>query len=141
MKRETPEVYRCKTRTCRAWNHWLNPFGNWLEPLPTPTHNQTAAEQSRLPPAVWWALRNPLTNLTHFWLGIVPVGARYVWETPEARGWSRAKQGNWSWWVKRGRLPLPYYRVDKPAFTFYAGWSSRGNLGLALRKNSGAAAS
>ena len=82
IERETPFEYRCTTWACRTWNHWLNPLGNWLEPLPYPTKNVLASKLSILPSPLWWALRNPFTNLAHFWLGIVPRGPRYCWVRP-----------------------------------------------------------
>jgi hypothetical protein len=122
------------SRKILAWNHWLNPLGNWHEPLPWPGKRMMEAAKSGLPPALWWALRNPLHNFTHFWIGIVPLRERYVWVTPDENGWERTESNKgFSWW-RKGRIALPYYRHDG-RFTFYIGWQDRGNFGIAFRRN------
>ena len=70
--------YRCRSRLCLWWNHWLNPLGAWIEPRPTPAKRAEQAKASRLPASVWWWLRNPAQNLANHWLGIVPLGASYL---------------------------------------------------------------
>jgi hypothetical protein len=129
-----PEEYHCQSWFCKLWAHWLNPLGNWNEPLPYPKKRKLQAEDQWLPPAIWWAIRNPFHNFNHYWIGIVPRNNRYEWYKPEDNGWTRHENGNWSWWSKPWRLILPYYRVDG-SWTFYFGWLSRGNFGIALRKN------
>jgi hypothetical protein len=142
-----------------VWNHWLNPLGNWHEPLACP---QKRVKQYRntvpqwLPEDVWWGLyRNPLHNLTHFWLGITPRGKRYVWIDPECNGWTRVqgpertklisidKDGvhdilevGWqiNWWSKPRRIPLPIIKWVGKHWEGYFGWMSRGNLGAAFRR-------
>lgn len=111
-------------------------MGNWHEPRPYPEKRAQQAEASLLPAWLWWALRNPLHNLNHFWLGIVPRAKRYQWIIPQETGWKRIKNphSNWSRWTKKNRLPLPYYRIDD-RWTLYIGWLERGNFGLALRRN------
>jgi len=126
--------YRCKSKLCRLWNHWLNPLGAWIEPLPTPKKRAEQAKTSWLPAGVWWWLRNPAQNLMHHWLGIVPLGARYEWHDPRARGWARESGVNVSWWRKRSRVSLPYYHRQWRRCECYAGWTSRGNLGFAFRR-------
>lgn len=130
----TPEPYRCGTWLCKAWNHWLNPLGNYIEPSPYPEKRKIQAEESKLPDGLWWALRNPAANLMNHWLGIMPIGEEYETVSPEANGWAREEDGNWSWW-KKGPISLPYYRHDG-AWTFYLGWNSNGSFGSALRRNS-----
>ena len=100
----------------RAWNHWLNPLGNYHEPLPYPEVRDDDARKSWLHPAVWWALRNPFHNLTHFWIGITPVGPRYAWVSPEEAGWVK-RDTVW----EKGWIVLPRYSGT-------IGWQSRGNF-------------
>jgi len=131
-----PSTYRCRGWWCRAFSHWLNPLGNWSEPLPYPKKRKVQADAQWLPNWVWWNLyRNPLHNFCHYWIGITPRGPRYQWFRPEANGWVRTEPRNGlSWWHKARRLSLPYYRVDG-TWTFYIGWTDRGNFGIALRRN------
>lgn len=135
VERTTPEQFRCKTTWCKLYNHWINPFGNWLEPLPFPQKYAYQAKKSFIPPMLWWTLRNPVHNFMHHIIGIVPVGKRYEWINPTEAGWERKKCGNWSLWTKRMRMPLPYYSREGKSVTFYCGWTSRGNFGFALRKS------
>ena len=132
-----PEEYHCKTWFCKVWNHWSNPLGNWNEPTPYPEKRKVQADEAKLPNELWWALRNPFHNLNHYVLGIVPKGERYEWYKPEDNGWERVTKEDSivSWWKKEGRIPLPYILING-AWTFYIGWMSRGNFGIALRKNS-----
>jgi hypothetical protein len=124
----------CKSWLCKAWNKPWNPLGNHMEPLPTPAKRRVQAEESPLPDAVWWQMRNPLTNLTHFWLGIVPVGEDGEFRRPEENGWTRViVDENYSYWERDGKK-LPYKRGTIGPFEYYAGWSSRGNFGLAFRR-------
>lgn len=135
--KEIPEEYRCKNRFCEIFSHWLNPLGNWLEPRPYPEPRAEESRKSILPEFIYWNFwRNPFTNFTHFWIGIVPIGPRYCWIYPEENGWIRVVNGRVSWWKKPGKFSLPYYRYDGK-ITFYIGWTSRGNFGLGLRKNIG----
>jgi hypothetical protein len=130
--RTTPVEYQCKGWLCKAFSHWANPLGNWIEPLPYPEKRKLEADESWLPNGLWWFLRNPAANLMSHWLGIMPVRGRYETWSPEENGWTRSKSG---WWTKPWRIPLPYYRVDG-AWTFYIGWRSSGAFGMALRRNS-----
>jgi len=105
----------------KAWfhifNHWLNPLGNWHEPLAFPEENAKSAKDSILHPWLWWMIRNPLHNFSHFWIGITPVGKKYEWIKPEENGWR--KEGKW--WKKKNRIPLFRYNG-------VVGWQSRGNF-------------
>ena len=142
------EFNREVPRWLELFSHPINPLGNYQEPLPFP---QKRAEQYKetvpryIPEWVWWNLyRNPFHNLTHFWLGITPLGERYEWILPEENGWERitgekkstGKDGyiNVDWWKKKNRLSLPIIKFQIFGFEGYAGWMSRGNLGLAFRK-------
>ena len=127
----TPPKYQCRSWLCRAFNHWLNPLGNWIEPLPYPEKRKLQADASWLPNGLWWLVRNPAANLMSHWLGIMPIGNRYETLSPEDNGWERTENG---WWVKPWRLPLPYYRADG-RWTFYIGWRDSGAFGAALRRN------
>jgi hypothetical protein len=133
--RTTPSEYHCQGWFCRAFSHWLNPLGNWIEPLPYPEKRKLRADESWLPNPVWWFLRNPAVNLMSHWLGIMPVRGRYETWSPEDNGWTRIRvTDRYSFWLKRNRLPLPYYRIDGK-WTFYIGWRSSGAFGAALRRN------
>jgi hypothetical protein len=105
-----------------------------MEPLPTPEKRRVQAEQSIFPDAVWWQSRNPLTNFTHFWVGIVPVGEDGEFRSPEETGWTRViVDQNYSYWQK-DNVKLPYKKGEIGPFEWYAGWTSRGNFGLSFRK-------
>jgi hypothetical protein len=137
-----------------AWNHWLNPLGNWLEPMPRPQGRVDDAYRSLrykfwkllgLPTfGVWffWATRNFAPNFFQFWIGIKPVGERYVHHAPEENGWQKefvdtegAVQFRY-WWKKFGPLTvkLPYLTARLP-FDFEAGigWKSSGGFGSHFR--------
>lgn len=130
-----PEEYHCKGWFCQAWNHWINPLGNWHEPLPYPEKRKVQADASWVPNGVWWTiLRNPFHNLCHVYLGILPIKGRYEWYAPEDNGWRRIEGKHLSWWVKAWRIPLPYFKVEG-GWTFYIGWMSRGSFGMAFRRN------
>jgi len=101
----------------KLFHHWLNPFGNYHEPLPYPLKWADKAQRSVFPSAVWWLIRNPLHNFTHFWVGITPIGERYEWRRPEENGWK--KEGD-VW--RKGWMKLPR--------TGWIRWQSRGNLRL-----------
>lgn len=140
VEKVTPEEYRCKTKLCLIFSHWLNPFGNWHEPCAYPEKRRLEAEKSWLPPAIWWNLRNPFHNWNHFWIGICPRNNnRYEWILPESNGWIREanykRVGNWdiSRW-KKGKITLPFAYKKGNTWEFYIGWLSRGNFGMALRK-------
>lgn len=131
-----PPEFHCEGLFCNLWNHWINPLGNWNEPRPYPEKRRIEAAESFLPDWLWWAIRNPFHNFNHYWIGIVPLGDRYEWLKPESNGWVREQVSSTvSFWKKKHRIPLPYYRVDG-SWTFYVGWMSRGSFGMALRKNS-----
>lgn len=135
----------------KVFSHWLNPFGNWHEPLAFPYKRLSAWRDTIwcrfIPEWVWWNLRrNPLHNLTHFWLGITPRGQRYEWIDPECVGWKRTmvweKRGKhysdqelWAW-HKKGSLPRYHYKFWYRGWEGYFGFMSRGNLGAAFRKSS-----
>jgi hypothetical protein len=135
-----PEEYHCKNMFCKIFSHWLNPFGNWNEPLPYPEHRKFEASQQWLPPSVWWNIRNPFHNFCHYWIGITPLGPRYAWILPEANGWVRepdykvTRTWSFSRWKKSGRISLPFAHNLGSNWEFYIGWLSRGNFGMALRK-------
>lgn len=129
-----PAAYHCQNWLCRAWGHWLNPFGNWHEPTPYPEKRKIQARDHWLPDGLWWALRNPFHNFCHFWIGLVPLGRRYEWHSPEENGWHRSEGRHLNWWVKPWRIPLPYFKIEG-GWTFYIGWMSRGSFGMALRRN------
>lgn len=133
-----PEEYHCTNWFCKLYNHYLNPFGNWNEPLPYPIYNKIAADESFLPPIIWWNLRNPFHNFCHYWVGITPLGERYEWLEPEYNGWIRVNNdsnSNWmySYWLK-GKIKLPFWEYNNGRINGYIGWLRRGNFGLALRK-------
>lgn len=113
----------------KAWNHWLNPFGNYHEPLPFPDHLKEKAPDNIVLAQIWWALRNFAHNFTHFWLGIIPRGDRYEWITPDENGWTRVgrcwKKKGWSLCRKSG---------DIGPYEWYIGWARRGSWGVAFRK-------
>lgn len=142
VEKITPVEYQCKTKLCLFFSHWLNPFGNFSEPLPFPEKRKIEAEKSWLPPVIWWNIRNPLHNWNHFWIGITPLGNRYEWILPESNGWKRTVndiKGNWqhSYWSKPHRISLPFWNFDNGNWQFYIGWLSRGNFGMAFRKKEG----
>jgi hypothetical protein len=75
----------------------------------------------------------------HHWIGIVPVGQHGEWHSPEEKGWVRKKPSEtFSYWEK-GALKLPYKkghtRLFGRTFDWYIGWTSRGNFGVAFRKD------
>jgi hypothetical protein len=136
-----PKEYQCKGWFCRLFSHWLNPFGNWNEPLPYPKKRKIQADESWIPNCIWWNLRNPFHNFTHYWIGIVPLGKQYEWYTPEYSGWVRysntviGKNYSISFW-KKGFVKLPIINYNNGKLEFYIGWMSRGNFGIALRNSS-----
>jgi hypothetical protein len=119
----------------KIWNHWLNPFGNWHEPLCYPMKRLEDYKTKDIffgliparwiPETIYWTiLRNPLHNLTHFWLGITPLGERYEWISPECRGWSRTLEDfswqdletegfEWELWSWEPRHWVPVGAVDQ----------------------------
>jgi hypothetical protein len=131
----------------KAWNHWLNPLGNWLEPMPRPESRVRDARKSLLcrwfgdPFGIWlfWFLRNFAHNWNHYWIGIMPIGLRYHHLTPEANGWHR----EWNyrnpyflveWWVK-GKIRLPYVTGDiSNKIEWGIGWKDSGSFGSHFRK-------
>ena len=136
VERTTPEEYQCKTAWCKFYNHWANPFGNWIEPLPFPKKRADQAVKSFLPGWLYWTLRNPLHNFMSHYIGIIPIGPRYAWIRPEENGWKLVeKSETLSFWVKdKFHIPLPFYNHNG-RWTFYIGWTKRGNFGVAIRKN------
>ena len=132
--KKTPEEYQCKSWFCKAFSHYLNPLGNYIEPLPYPEKRKQQADESPMPNSAWWFLRNPAANLMSHWIGIMPAGERYETHSPEEKGWKRVEGERISWWKKQGRIPLPYYRVDGK-WTFYIGWRDSGAFGAAFRRN------
>lgn len=133
----------------KVFSHWLNPLGNWHEPLAYPRKRQVQYKEAWwskiVPEWVWWNLRrNPLHNLTHFWLGITPRGKRYEWIDPECEGWERKlvwvrySEGfdqKLFAWVKKGKLPRYHYKFWYRGWEGYFGFMYRGNLGAALRRS------
>lgn len=105
----TEGTYNLDTKTWfKIWNHWANPLGNWHEPMPYPLKRRLEAPNNEILAWLWWTLRNPFHNLTHFVLGHVPVGERYQWLPPK-RDW--------------------------PQWKLVFGWTSRGSFsGLKLRR-------
>jgi hypothetical protein len=137
--KRTPKEYLCKSKLCKLCNHWLNPLGNWLEPHPYPEKRRLQAEESWLPNDVWWQLRNPLHNFMHYWIGIVPVGKHGEWYAPNKNGWVRKKPTETLSYWEKGIWVLPYkhgsVRLFGKNFDWYIGWSSRGNFGVAFRRD------
>lgn len=137
IERTTPPEYHSKTWFGKLWNHWLNPFGNWIEPLPYPAGRAKEAESSIWPAGVYWTIfRNPLHNFMTHWIGITPIGPRYAWITPVSAGWTSNNENgsNWTWWSKPNRISLPFYNRFGSTWQFYIGWTLRGNFGVAFRK-------
>jgi hypothetical protein len=135
IQKVTPVEYRCKGWFCRAWNHWLNPLGNYHEPNPYPEKRRVQAEASRLPAWLWWALRNPFHNLNHFMLGITPRAKRYEWVLPDEDGWTRYEDGKgYAYWYRPGHRKLGIRKGNLWGREWYIGWMSRGNFGVAFRK-------
>lgn len=140
IDRVIPEEYHCKGKFCEFFSHYLNPLGNWEEPMPFPEHRRKQAEESWLPAGLYWLIRNPFSNFCHHWIGITPLGPRYCWILPEAAGWIRTvnpQKGPWqySYWSKPNSwFKLPFLNFDNDNWQFYIGWLSRGNFGMALRK-------
>lgn len=118
----------------KAWNHWLNPLGNWHEPMPYPLKRQLEAPDNEFLAWLWWTARNPFHNFTHFVLGICPVGRRYDWVSPETNGWYEDTQDFcWrNWKPRRPVLCRKHFRVL--GFKGYIGWSDRGSFGISLRR-------
>lgn len=135
----SPE-YHCKSWFCRAFSHWLNPLGNWNEPLPYPEKRAIQASESWMPDSVWWNLRNPFHNFNHYWIGITPLGNRYEWLEPSDNGWVRESDAvvgehyHISYWT-RGRIKLPIFKWKNYGWEFYVGWMDRGNFGIAFRRD------
>ena len=145
-----PQDYQCHNRWCERFSHWLNPFGNWNEPMPYPEKRRLQSKGQKmcgipLSPFIWWNFRrNPFHNFNHYWIGIVPLGKRYHWYSPEQNGWTRVyhkkKQTQkyeyeFSWWKKPKRPLLPYFKWKRAGWEGYIGWMSRGSFGIAFRKD------
>jgi len=139
----------------KIWNHWMNPLGNWHEPKPWPMKRQDQFVESFWSTVahedVWWTLRNPFHNFTHFWIGITPRGERYEWIHPQCDGWRRTLEGVSEGDLEDGATEWELYAYRKPGkmvryqFKFwfrlagtewngYIGWMDRGNFGMAFRK-------
>jgi hypothetical protein len=141
----------------KAWNHWLNPLGNWLEPMPIPQGRVDDAYRSLrykffkllgLPTfGVWffWNTRNFASNFGRHWVGIVPIGERYEHRDPEENGWQRIlvdQDGiyQFAYWEKQfGKftVKLPYWTLKNLPFRIEAGfgWKGHGALGAHLRRD------
>lgn len=123
----------------KIWNHWLNPLGNWHEPLPFPEIRRRQADAHWLNNAIYWNIRNFGHNFTHFWIGIVPVGKRYEWISPGENNWFRTYRGNWSYWTKpKYGISLPYYKrkgiLFGTKYEWALGWKSDGCFGINFRR-------
>ena len=117
------------------WNNPSNPFGNFHEPLPFPQKRRDEGPKNDFLAFLWWQFyRNPLHNYTHFRKGIVPVGNRYEWVTPDDDGWVRDESDpDKKCWVRKNkRLCRRYFKFW--VFEGYMGWAERGSWGFALRK-------
>jgi hypothetical protein len=134
----------------KAWNHWLNPLGNWHEPMPFPQKRADEALDSRLHHWfgtfgvwLWWTLRNPLHNAKHFLLGITPHSERYVWHIPEETGWMQyeeAKDLGWaeihvSLWRKPRRPTLPTWNLYVGGWQIGLGWDDDGGFSGSFRRH------
>lgn len=129
-----------KAKWFRAWNHPRNPFGNWHEPMPYPEKRRLEAPKNEILAWLWWQfLRNPLHNFTHFVIGIVPIGDRYEWVTPDEDGWIR-RDGEPPVWVRyrvvNGKPKEVVRRLRSCSckrLQIYCGWLSRGAWGFSIR--------
>ncbi len=130
-----------------VYNHWLCPFGNWLEPMPIPIIRVKEAKDSYLRKWfgedwgcwLWWTLRNHLGNFKCYWIGIMPIGDRYEWRTPEENGWIRIEKEGKHWvfdyWKKKWRIPLPWILVRFFGWEAGIGWKDDGVLGGRFRRD------
>lgn len=128
----------------KAWNHPANPFGNYLEPMPFPAIRYNQGKALRWNKVLgetfgmwlWWSLRNFASNAKRHWIGIVPVGERYEWVSPDENGWERVDGDPVSYW-KKGWIRLPYfnrtYDTRWRPLQIALGWKDSGTLGGALR--------
>jgi len=122
-------------RWFKVWNHWLNPLGNWHEPLPFPEKRDDEAPRNQYLKWLYWMARNPFHNCGHFWVGICPLGERYEWISPTERGWRRVLKESFTlYWIKPHHISLPYYETWFGKWQFYIGWKSRGTFAMALRR-------
>jgi len=122
-------------RWFRAWNRPWNPFGNWHEPMPWPPSRREQAPKAEFLAVLGLQFyRNPMHNLTHFWIGITPVGERYEWITPDKDDWEREIESpTKACWVRgnKRRCRRYWYFWGMEA---YFGWLRRGSFGMALRR-------
>lgn len=118
-------------RWFKVFNHWLNPLGNYHEPLPFPEKRANEARESFLHPMLYWLIRNPFHNLTHFWIGITPIGQRYEWKLPEENGWF----DDGKYFVNLRWVGINGIHIKLPKFNGWVGWQKRGNFRLGLGKS------
>lgn len=138
----------------KAWNHWLNPLGNWLEPMPRPQARVDDAYRSPwyklfkllgMPTfGIWffWTFRNFAPNFFHYYIGITPVGERYEHCDPEENGWVKVfvdEEGisQFRYWAKPWRPHLPYWTLKGLPLRLEAGigWKSSGSFGMHFRRD------
>ena len=121
----------------KAWNHWLNPFGNWHEPMPFPEKIDDLSPNNLFLKWLWWTWRNRFHNGMHFIFGITPRSDRYYWVSPTAAGWRREyPRDGYARWVKKfGSITvvLPYWTGIRWGREWGIGWKKRGSLGGMFR--------
>lgn len=130
----------------KAWNHWLNPLGNWHEPMPFPIGRVNDGYKSVWykvfgdPLGMWlfWAFRNFAHNFGQCWIGITPIGERYEWLDPELNGWylnhhRLGKVEIRSW--QKGWIRLPYINIKLGGWEVGIGWKGDGGIGAHFRRD------
>lgn len=121
----------------KPWQQKINPIwwlGNDLNTEPPNWFRPISPQWKR---RIFWYVRNPFHNFTHYVIGVVdrthwvtgpnPTKAILADLTPPQKGWHWAVT-----WI--GRVPLlPFISYSNDSFRFYAGWLPIGKFGLELK--------
>ena len=103
----------------KIWNHKLNPFGNYDDPIPPDWCFQRYRKFAYI---YWFFVKNPLHNFCHYWIGTGNYPSEW-------RVWHNERRWN---------LVLPFFSYRGKWFEFYIGWRPKNGgsqiFGISLRR-------
>jgi len=102
----------------KIWNHKLNPFGNYDDPIPPDWCFQRYGKFAY----IYWAIRNPLHNFCRYWIGTGNYPSEWrVWHSK-----------------RRWNLILPFFSYQGKNWEGYLGWRPKDDgsqiFGIAFRR-------